>query len=459
MKRQGNILIVDDDKNILHSLEQLLKYEVNQVHSLDNPYNIPSFLKKHQVDVVLLDMNYKSGDQSGVEGLFWLEKIKKHSNLIHVIMITAYGDIDIAVKAVKDGAFNFITKPWENEKLLTTIQNALSNCEMKKKIEDLELKQSLIKNDINREFELIWGRSPEMEKIRKVIHKVSETKANVLITGENGTGKEMIAREIHRLSIRSNEILMKVDVGSLTDTLFESELFGYQKGAFTDAKEDRIGKVEAAHKGTLFIDEIGNLNGSNQMKLLSVLQNKTVIRVGGSQEIPVDFRLICATNKNLSKMVNEDLFREDLLYRINTIQVELPALRNRKEDIMIMADYYLKLYKEKYNKHSIQFSNKSISLIKNHKWPGNIRELKHTIEKSVILSDGDIIKPHDLFLNKYNYDSDDNSGSHDSNKLADVERRTILKVLSKHNGNLTKVAKELDVSRTTLYAKIQKYGI
>ena len=450
----GKILVVDDNDYVLKTINQLLKYECETVNTIKNPNQLYTILSKESFDVVLLDMNFKAGVNTGNEGLFWLDEILKIEKNAVVIMITAYGDIELAVKAIKKGATDFITKPWDAEKFITTILNAVKLSRSRRKNEILKNRQDQLNQDINKPFENIIGSSEKMKEVFSLIEKVSETEANILILGENGTGKELIAREIHKRSERAKEIFMTVDIASMSESIIESELFGYVKGAFTDAKEDRIGRFELASGGTLFLDEIGNLPLALQTKLLTVLQNRKIYRVGSSKEISIDVRLICATNNNIEDMIEQGRFREDLFYRINTIQVQSPSLKERGEDIIELAKFYLKKYADKYNKGKMMISKDAKTELMNYPWKGNVRELMHTMEKAVILADKRELNSNDLYL-KTNQTSSVNK----SNKLEDVEKRTIQEVLGKHKGNLTKTAKELNISRTTLYLKLKKYEI
>jgi DNA-binding NtrC family response regulator len=453
--KAGKILVVDDSEYILRTINQLLKYECESVTTIKNPNQIHGILAKESFDLVLLDMNFKAGVNIGNEGLFWLDEILKIDKTSTVIMITAYGDIELAVKAIKKGATDFITKPWDAEKFITTVLNAVKLSKSKRKNEILEVRQEQLNKDINKPFENFIGSSDKMNDVFSLIKKVSKTDANILILGENGTGKELIAREIHKRSERANEIFMSVDIASMSESLIESELFGYVKGAFTDAHEDRIGRLESANGGSLFLDEIGNLPLSVQAKLLTVLQNRKIYRVGGSKEIPIDIRLICATNGNIEKLIDQGLFREDLFYRINTIQIQSPPLRERGNDIIELALFYLNKFANKYNKGRLEISKEAQNELLNYEWKGNVRELMHTIEKAVILSENRELSEEDLHL-KTVFKADI---SGNSKRLEDVEKRTIQEVLEKHKGNLTQVAKELDISRTTLYLKLKKYEI
>jgi DNA-binding NtrC family response regulator len=450
--QKGNILAIDDNKSILSALEILLMPEFHEVTLLSNPNQILNELSKKDYNLVILDMNFKAGINTGNEGIYWLERIKEVKPEISVVMITAYGDIDTAVKALKSGASDFILKPWDNEKLLATLKLAIQLNLSKKEVQQLKERETGLKEEINRDQRFIIGSSPQLMTVLNLVRKVAKTDANVLITGENGTGKELIAQEIHRLSNRSGEVLVSVDMGALSETLFESELFGHVKGAFTDARENRQGKFEIADKGTLFLDEIGNLSFHLQAKLLAVIENRQFTRIGSNQTIPVDIRLICATNRNLDSMVKEGLFREDLLYRINTIQIELPPLRDRGNDIFILAEFFLKKYSYKYNKPSLKINQLAHDKLLKYSWPGNIRELQHTIEKAVILSESAVIKPDDLYL-KHN-SSLNSTGPFTT--LEEMEKQMIQQALDKNYGNFTAAAEQLGVTRQTLYNRLKK---
>jgi len=452
--KSGKILVIDDNEFVLKTVKQLLKYECESVITIKNPNQIHSIFSKESFDVILLDMNFKAGVNTGNEGLFWLDEIFKIDKNTPVILITAYGDIELAVKAIKKGATDFISKPWDAEKFITTILNTIKLSKSKRKNEILETRQGQLNQDINKPFENFIGSSYKMKEVFSIIEKVSKTDANILILGENGTGKELIAREIHKRSERAKEIFMTVDIASMSESIVESELFGYVKGAFTDAKDDHIGRLESASSGTLFLDEIGNLPLSIQSKLLTVLQNRKIFRVGSSKEIPIDIRLICATNSNLEKLIESGQFREDLFYRINTIQIQSPALRDRGNDIIELTEHYLKKFADKYNKKRLIVLKDAQKELLNYSWKGNVRELIHTVEKAVILSDKNELGIDDFYLKK-----DYKISSNTSKRLEDVEKQTIEEVLAKHKGNLTQVAKELDISRTTLYLKLKKYEI
>jgi DNA-binding NtrC family response regulator len=454
MNNRDNILIIDDNKSILSALEILLTPEFNQVTLLSNPNQILNELSKKDYNLVILDMNFKAGINTGNEGFYWLRKITEFRPEISVVMITAYGDVETAVKALKSGASDFILKPWDNEKMLATLKLAIQLNASKKEVRKLKERESELKKEINREQRFIIGSSPQLMSVLNMVRKVAKTDANVLITGENGTGKELIAQELHHLSNRSREILVSVDMGALSESLFESELFGHVKGAFTDAHENRKGKFEIADKGTLFLDEIGNLSLHLQSKLLSAIENRQFSRIGSNELIPANIRLICATNMNLEKMVHEGLFREDLLYRINTIQIELPPLRDRGNDIVVLADFFLRKYAGKYNKPNLKINQQALEKMLNYSWPGNIRELRHTIEKAVILCESSVIKPEDLYLRNTGSFTRSNSVT----TLEEMEKLMIQQALEKNSGNYTAAANQLGITRQTLYNKLKNWS-
>ncbi len=448
----ATILIIDDNKSVLSALEILLQFEYKNVHCISNPNQISSYPNLKDVDIILLDMNFSAGVNTGNEGLFWLKEIKKKAPDTAIIMMTAYGAIDLAVTALKNGAADFILKPWNNEKLLVTIKSAYSLRKSKAEINQLKRQENNLKQLINQKKNLIIGNSSALTKVLNLTQKVAKTDVTVLITGENGTGKELIARELHRLSTRKDEVFINVDMGTISETLFESELFGHKKGAFTDAKEDRVGKFEAANGGTLFLDEIGNLSLQMQAKLLSVIQHREIVRVGSNIRIPVDIRLLCATNCNLNQMVSEGLFREDLLYRINTIQIEVPSLRERENDVLVLAAFFLNRFAVKYGKEGLQMNHLAQEKLKNYHWPGNIRELQHTIERAVILSEDKVLKPIDFLLNV----STAAISEPMANTLEEMETVMITNALAKHEGNYTAAANALGITRQTLYNKMKK---
>ncbi len=452
---KGTLLIVDDNQAILSSLVLIMKNEFEKVLPLTNPNRILEILGKNDVDVVMLDMNFKSGVHNGNEGLFWMRQIFGYDPGISVIIVTASGDIELAVKAIKEGAVDFILKPWEDSKLLATVNIAWQLRHSRLEASSLKKDNQLLKKEINMVGgKIVPGASPTMINVMNIVRKVAGTDVNVLITGENGTGKELVAREIHNLSKRAGELMVSVDMGSITESLFESELFGHVKGAFTDAREDRKGRFEQAHRGTLFLDEIGNLSLQSQAKLLSVLQNRYVVRVGSNKQIPVDIRLICATNCNLMQMVHDGRFREDLLYRINTILIEVPPLRDRVDDIPILANYFLRIHCERYGKGGIKLATHTMEKLSNYEWPGNIRELQHSVEKAVIMSDSLILKPSDFV-----FSSSPKNLIHKEMTLNEMEHKLIADTIIRYGNNISVVALKLGITRQTLYNKMKKYNI
>lgn len=457
--RHGKILIVDDNEDLLKAAKIFLKRHFAQVDIEKNPESIPTLMANDDYDVILLDMNFTKDVSSGSEGYYWLQKILDIDPSAVVVLITAYGDVQMAVKAIKAGATDFVLKPWENEKLLATLLSSMRLRESRDQIQTLRIKNQEINQAINEKFSDIIGQSQSMQKIFQTVERVAQTDANVLILGENGTGKEMIARAIHRNSQRKNESFVSVDLGSVTETLFETELFGHKKGAFTDAKEDRVGRFELANNGTLFLDEIGNLSMPLQAKLLTVLQNRKVSRVGANKEVPVNIRLICATNMPLYEMVKENRFRQDLLYRINTIEVEIPPLRERPEDIPLLAQYFLKSYNSKYGKNISKISDGALTRMNKHSWPGNIRELQHSLERAVIMSSAPVLQPEDFNLNAASPKENEAGLNLDAFNLEEVEKLLIRKVLKKYNGNITQAAAELGLTRSSLYRRLEKHGL
>lgn len=457
-KIKARILIVDDDTDILLAAKMFLRQHFAIVHTENNPQNIPDLLKSESYDVILLDMNFSRDATSGQEGFHWLNVILELDPAATVIFITGYGDIELAVQGVKEGASNFILKPWDNKKLLATIEASLSIRESKVELQSLRSTQKMLIADRDQEYSNFIAKSPAMKKVMSIAYKVAKTDANVLILGENGTGKEVIARAIHRASKRGNNVFINVDLGAITESLFESELFGYKKGAFTDAKEDRSGRFEAASKGTIFLDEIGNLSQNLQSKLLSVLQSRKIVRLGSNKETPIDVRLVCATNMPLYQMVSEGKFRQDLLYRINTVEIMLPPLRERIEDIEPLLEFFLDIYCKKYNIQKKRISAGTIKRLQMHDWPGNIRELQHAVERAVILSESNILEPHDFFMDDSS-NSKNESFAPDNMNLNEVEKLLIRKVVDKHGGNISRAAKELGLTRASLYRRIEKYGL
>ncbi|MBX2841265.1 MAG: sigma-54 dependent transcriptional regulator [Flammeovirgaceae bacterium] len=463
VNKSGKILIIDDNEDILRAGRLFLKRHFLQVDVEKNPENIPDLLNNESYDVILLDMNFTKDVSSGHEGFLWLDKILEIDPSAVVVMITAYGGIEMAVKTIKEGATDFVLKPWENEKLLATLSSAIKLKESRTELDELKNKQKQLTSDINKSFPEIIGQSSSMNKIFETISLVAKTDANILILGENGTGKELIAKAIHQQSHRSEEIFMSVDLGAVSETLFESELFGHVKGAFTDAKEDRPGRFETASGGSIFLDEIGNLSLPLQAKLLTVLQNRTVTRVGSNKQRNINIRLICATNMYLYDMVNEKSFRQDLLYRINTIEINIPPLRERIEDIPLLADHFLKFYNKKYNKVVRALSTALLKRMQKYHWPGNIRELQHAMERAVIMSQGSVLEPEQFFFSGAGGQKPtERSGeeiSLEDYDLEKVEKILIRKVLQKHNGNISKAASELGLTRSSLYRRLEKYEL
>jgi len=449
--KNASILIIDDDPDVLTAVRLLLKTEVRDVVTEKTPENIRWHLSKDDFDIILLDMNFTSSINTGNEGLFWLKEIRKIRPDASVIMITAYGDIDLAVRSLKEGASDFVVKPWHNEKLMSTIKEILKRKGTKTAGLPLLNTDSMVGKEL-------LGESEVMQQIFYKIEKIAPTDANILILGENGTGKDLIAKAIHQQSLRAEKPFIKVDVGALTETLFESELFGHKKGAFTDAREDRIGRFEAANNGTVFLDEIGNIPLHLQAKLLSVLQNRQVIRLGSNEPIPIDIRLICATNVPLTELANETRFRKDLIYRINTVEITVPPLRKRGNDIILLARHFSKLYSNKYLKPTLELDSKATEKLLNHHYPGNVRELQYIIERAVIMSDGNVLQANDLLFSPIETSQVEESELAEL-KLSDVEKNTILKVIEKHHGNITRAARELGLTRTALYRRLSKYDI
>ncbi|MFA8433649.1 MAG: sigma-54-dependent transcriptional regulator [Marinifilaceae bacterium] len=456
-EKLGKILAIDDNEDILFSLKLLLKQHVELIHTESDPEQIPKLLKQETYDVILLDMNFTKDAISGQEGYFWLNKILEMDPQAVVLFITAYGDIEKSVKAIKAGATDFILKPWQNEKLLATISSAIQLRKSKKEVNTLKTRQKEINAVLDQPFSDFIGTSPEMQQVFTTIQKVAQTDANVLILGENGTGKELVARALHRNSSRKDEVFISVDLGSINENLFESELFGHVKGAFTDARSDRPGRFEIASGGTLFLDEIGNLSLPMQAKLLTVLERREVIRVGSNKPIPIDIRLICATNMPLKQMAAEDKYRQDLVYRINTVEINLPPLRDRLEDIPLLADHFLNIYGKKYKKEFCPISKACINRLYEYNWPGNVRELQHVMERAVIMADSNALNPQDFQLT--GGIGPVTEVELDSYNLEEVEKNIIQKVLKTNKGNISKAAGELGLTRTSLYRRLEKYGL
>ena len=456
-KKSGNILIVDDNEDLLLAARLFLKQHFSLVHTEQDPEKIPLLLQNENYDVILLDMNFTLDATSGVEGFLWLEKILQIDPSAVVILITAYGDVEIAVKAVKAGATDFVLKPWQNEKLLATLSSALNLRYSRLEVDKLRSRQKQLSDDIDQKYHNMIGVSPAIRKVFATIDKVAATEADILILGENGTGKELVARALHRQSPRAGEVFISVDMGAIAETLFESELFGYMKGAFTDARENRPGRFELASGGTLFLDEIGNLSLAMQAKLLGVLETRKVTRLGSNAPRDIDIRLICATNMPIYDMVARNDFRQDLLYRINTVEIQLPLLRERQEDIALLVDHFLGLFSKKYKKPITSVSAPALKKLERYRWPGNIRELIHTLERAVILAESQILQPADFLFP--DTEKKVEGVVFDNYNLEEVEKAVIRKALKKHAGNVSHAARDLGLTRTSLYRRMEKYGL
>lgn len=452
-----NVLVIDDDDDILLSARLFLKQHFAQVFTCKSPRELNTLLSSHDVDIILLDMNYQKGASDGREGLYWLEHILSIDKDYIVILMTAFGNVELAVQAIKQGATDFILKPWENEKLYATLSAASRLRQSTKKVKKLEKISSSLQNDRERQFENIIGRNPNLQHVQKVLTKVAPTDANVLILGENGTGKQVFAYELHKNSLRKKQFFMHVDLGSLNENLFESELFGYAKGAFTDAREDKPGRFEMADGGTIFLDEIGNLSPALQAKLLSVLQNQTVTRLGENKARKIDVRVICATNMPLDEMVAKGTFRQDLLFRINTVELILPPLRERGDDVLLLARHFLQHFGAKYHKTNIAISPSGEQALIRYHWPGNIRELQHVMERAVIMADDSIIDHQDLQLSPQKFGQA--SPMHGDMPLDEMEKIMVNKAIEKHKGNISRAAAELGLTRAALYRRIEKFGL
>jgi two-component system, NtrC family, response regulator HydG len=451
----GKILMIDDDEDVLLAAKMLLKKSNHQVIIEKNPNKIPFLLNNDSYDVILLDMNFSKDTTSGKEGFEWLRQIKEREPNAVVIMITAFGDVEMAVRALKEGATDFILKPWQNEKLVATISTAIKLKKSYNEVDKLRKAKQMLEEQISQPFRDIIGQSDALKEVFTLIDKVARTDANVLILGENGTGKELVARAIHQKSMRKDSSFVAVDMGAITETLFESELFGHKKGSFTDAREDRPGRFELANGGTLFLDEIGNLSMSLQSKLLSALQSRQVTRVGSNQHMDVDIRLICATNMPLHQMVQEGKFRQDLLYRINTVEITIPPLSDRVDDIPMLANHFLNHYAKKYRKEVLSISPEAMNKLKKYPWPGNVRELQHAIERALIMADSPTLQESDfLFSRKGVAES-----ASDTLNLDEVEKSAVSKAIQLHNGNISKAAEELGLTRASLYRRMEKYGL
>lgn len=455
-KIDGKILVLDDDQGVLYTAKMILKQHFEVVITEKDPAKLDFLLNQHKYDVIVLDMNFSYGLTSGQEGIKLLRRIREKDPHAHVLMNTAYGDIDIAVEAMKEGAVDFLVKPWQKEKLLATVQSIFELSQTKRQVEDLKTSQKILVKDSQREYDDIVSVSDAMKPVFHAIEKVAATDANVLILGENGTGKELIARAIHNQSPRESENFIKVDLGAVHETLFDSELFGHVKGAFTDAKEDRPGRFEIASGGSLFLDEIGNLSLPLQAKLLTALQFKQITRVGSNKVIKLDIRLVCATNMPLYDMVADNEFRQDLLYRINTVEIKLPPLRERPEDIEPLARHFLTMYSKKYQKDKMRLNETTLNKLKSYRWPGNIRELQHSMERAVIMANSHLLAPEDFLLRDQ---PTENIITTNTLNLEEMEKAAIQNAIRKAGGNLTQAAKELGFGRSTLYRKMTKYQL
>ena len=457
IEKEGHILAIDDNEDILFALKLLLKSHVEQIVTLSDPAQAVDLVKKENFDVVLLDMNFTKDASSGQEGFDLLDDILKVDPQAVVVFITAYGDAEKAVRAIKSGATDFVLKPWQNEKLLATLSSAIKLRKSRLEAGNLRSKQKELTRMMDSPFSEFIGNSPEMQEVFDTIKKVAATDANVLILGENGTGKELVARALHRNSLRKEDIFVSVDLGSITESLFESELFGYVKGAFTDAKQDKPGRFEVASKGTLFLDEIGNLSLPLQSKLLTTIERREIIRVGANRPTPIDVRLICATNNDIHQMVLDEDFRQDLLYRVNTVEIHLPPLRERTGDINILAEHFLGIYAKKYKKNIGKISPTALKKLNLYNWPGNVRELQHSMERAVIMCDTNVLEADDFFFSGARKKQDD--VALETFNLEEVEKTIIQKVLKQSQGNITVAAKELGLTRTSLYRRMEKHGL
>jgi DNA-binding NtrC family response regulator len=458
MKKQtGRLLVVDDNEDVLLAARLLLRQHVELVHTEKDPSNIPWLLGDENYDVILLDMNFTKDVSSGQEGFDWLSRVQEIDPSVVVVLMTAYGDVDIAVRAIKAGASDFVLKPWQNEKLWATISAAVDLRRARSEADGLRQQQKQLSADIDQSFQDFVGACPAMQRVFGVIEKVADTDANVLILGENGTGKELVAREIHRQSGRASDVFISVDVGSISESLFESELFGHVRGAFTDAREDRPGRFEIAAGGTLFLDEIGNIPPAQQSKLLAVLEQRQVTRLGSNSPRAIDIRLISATNMPIHERVADGGFRQDLLFRINTVEIQLPPLRERQEDISLLADHFLAKFARKYRKPIERLGTAARKLLERYHWPGNVRELQHALERAVIMSGASTLRAEDFVLSSVG--SSSNNIKLDDYNLEEVERQVILKVLKRYQGNVSQAARELGLTRASLYRRLQKHGL
>ena len=458
-KSKATILIIDDDEDVLLSAKLLLKKLYENVITRNNPKEINQLISEENIDVVVLDMNYRIGFNDGKEGIYWLKHILSVNSKMVVILMTAYGEVELAVNAIKMGAFDFILKPWSNEKFLATINVALELSRSNQKISILKYTNEALQKSSDQKFGPIIGKSASMMEVMKIVEKVSVTDASILILGENGTGKQHLAREIHKRSENSDGPFIHVDLGALSETLFESELFGHKRGAFTDASEDKPGRFEMAENGTLFLDEIGNLPYNLQSKLLTVLQDRKVSRLGEGIERPFNARLLFATNAPLNQWVADGKFRQDLMFRINTVEITIPPLRERPEDISDFISFYLNMFREKYHKSHLSITKEAADILQAHNWPGNVREIQHTIERGVIMADENEIEPEDFNLAVSNPGITDSDIGFDNLSLQEIEKMMVKKALDKHDGNISKAASELGLTRAALYRRLEKFNL
>ncbi|MFT5143484.1 MAG: two-component system response regulator HydG [Rhodothermales bacterium] len=460
-KPLGNILIVDDDADVLHALQLLLKKHAGQVHTEKNPERLPSLVRNGDYDIILLDMNFKEDVTSGREGFHWLGQILDYDPAAVVVLITAYGEVETAVRAIKEGASDFVVKPWQNERLLATLTSASRLRASRQETSRLRSRGQVLSRDLAQHHkDFVGGAAPTMRRVFETIQKVGGTEANILVLGENGTGKELVAHALHAASKRAEDVFVTVDMAAISESLFESELFGHVRGAFTDARDDRAGRFEVASGGTLFLDEIGNLSAQLQGKLLTALQRREIIRVGSNRPVPFDVRLICATNMPIYEMVRSGTFRQDLLYRINTVEIRLPPLKDRVADLPLLVDFFLEQYRTKYQKQIRGTSPAALAKMEKYHWPGNVRELQHMIERAVIMTESPVLQPEDFFFTgQHQLDSNFDGFQFDTYDLAEVEKTVIRRALEKQGGNISQAAEELGLTRASLYRRLEKYGL
>ena len=456
---ESRLLVIDDNEDVLTALRLLFERRGAAVHTATSPAAVPALFREGRFDAVLLDMNFARDASSGQEGLLWLERILSLDPAAAVVLITAYSDVEVAVEAMKRGAVDFVSKPWQNEKMLATVAAAVQLRRTRAEAERLRIQRDALGSSLDERFPDLLGDSPPMRRVLATVEKVAATDANVLVLGENGTGKELVARALHRLSPRAPEVFVSVDVGALPESLFESELFGYVKGAFTGAAEDRAGRFEAADGGTLFLDEIGNMSLAQQARLLTALQTRTVTRLGETRPRPVDLRLVAATNQPIHRRVAEGAFRQDLLYRLNTVEIYLPPLRERTGDVPVLAAHFLRRYATRYGRPELRLTDEALDAMNRYAWPGNVRELQHAVERAVVLADADTLGPEDFAFTPTVSSAPAGPAPEDTLDLEKIERDAIRRALSKHGGNISRAADELGLSRRSLYRRIEQYGL